>query len=250
LRTPFLNPKISSYLEKLTVQHPDSINLAIDRVLNLLKPSEESFRYYLSHLLNSYARSKVVGFDAVYVHIVENYYGKGLAPWVDEENLAKMVSEARLTKPLLIGKKAPDFTSFMEDGTPVTLSEIESDYVVLVFWAPDCGHCKKAMPFVIEFAEKFKDRGVQVISLCNKAGDKTITCWDGIKEEKMESLLNLADDKDRSRLKYKYYVKSTPKIFILDRNQEILIKKIGAEQLESVMDEIIEFRNKQVGEIK
>ena len=73
LRIPFLYKKIKGYLDKLVVQHPDSINKEVDRVLNLLKPAEESFRYYLSHLLNTYARSKVVGFDAVYVHIIENF---------------------------------------------------------------------------------------------------------------------------------------------------------------------------------
>jgi hypothetical protein len=42
-----------------------------------------------------------------------------------------------------------------------------------------------------------------------------------------------------------YNIKSTPQLYILDRNKEILSKRIGAEQLEEVMDRIIEMREQE-----
>jgi hypothetical protein len=38
-------------------------------------------------------------------------------------------------------------------------------------------------------------------------------------------------------------VASTPQIFILNRNHEILMKRIGAEQLSQVMEEVIKFQD-------
>jgi hypothetical protein len=37
----------------------------------------------------------------------------------------------------------------------------------------------------------------------------------------------------------KYYVKSTPQIYILDKDKKIIMKRIAADQLDTVMDEII-----------
>ena len=106
LRSPVLYQKIDHYINKLTVQHPDSISAAIDRVLALVQPSEETFKYYLIHFLNYYAKSKIVGMDAVYVHIADKYYRQGLAPWTEEEQLNKIVKNANTLKPILIGKNS------------------------------------------------------------------------------------------------------------------------------------------------
>ena len=58
-------------------------------MLEGMKPAPETFKYYLVHFLNEYAKSKVVGYDAMYVHLVDKYYSTGLAPWTDEEQLEK-----------------------------------------------------------------------------------------------------------------------------------------------------------------
>lgn len=243
LRTPFLHERINYYLEKLTPTHPDSINKSIDTILAKTKPSEDTYKYYLSHFLNKYHGSKVVGYDAVYVHLALKYYAKGEATWVDEENLEKIIDKAKRTQPVLIGKQAPDFTAKDKDGLEYTLSKIDADYKVLIFWKPDCGHCKKAMPHVVEFQDKFIDKGVKVISFCTDGRKNIEKCWEGVDEKEMGNLLNLADQQGRSRAQSKFYATSTPYIYILDRAGEILMKRIGAEQLEEVMDELIKIDN-------
>jgi len=47
VRAPFLYQKIDHYINKLTVQHPDSLASSIDKILKLVKPSEVTFKYYL-----------------------------------------------------------------------------------------------------------------------------------------------------------------------------------------------------------
>jgi len=239
LRTPFLHDRIEYYLEKLTPAHPDSINNSVDNILAKAKTAEDTYKYYLSHFLNQYHGSKVVGYDAVYVHIALKYYANGEAPWVDEENLDKIIDKAKRTQPLLIGKQAPDFTAKDREGVAHTLSDIDADYKVLMFWKPDCGHCKKAMPFVVDFHNKFVDKGVKVISFCTDGRKNIEKCWEGVEEKEMGNLLNLADAEGRSRAQAKFYATSTPYIYILDREGKILMKKIGAEQLEEVMNEIM-----------
>ncbi len=242
LRTPFLHQRVDYYLNKLTPNHPDSISNALDYILAKMQPAPETFKYYLSHYLNEYAGSKIVGFDAIYVHLVDNYYANGKASWVEEDNLNKIVKRANDIRPTLIGKIGSDLTVYGEDGTPITISDLDYEYLVLLFWAPDCGHCKKSMPDYVKFNEKWESKGVKTLAICTKHQDKTKTCWESVKEKKMEGFINAADEFHKSRFKIKYNVTSTPKLFILDKNREIVMKNIGADQLDAVMDEIIKIK--------
>lgn len=245
LRTPFLFQRVDYFVNKLQVQHPDTISKAIDFVLERMKPAEETFKYYLIHFLNEYARSNIVGMDAVYVHLVDDYYARGLAPWTDEEQLQKIIENAKSLEPLLIGKKAPNLLLQDREGNPVELYDVQSDYTVLYFWRYDCGHCKKSTPYMKAFYEKYKDKGVKVIAICTKFTDEVPPCWEYIDEQGIGDWMHLVDPYLRSRFMTIYNIKTTPQIFILDRNKEILSKRIGAEQLEEVMDKIIEMRQKE-----
>ncbi|HJW30972.1 MAG TPA: hypothetical protein VJ508_17200, partial [Saprospiraceae bacterium] len=97
----------------------------------------------------------------------------------------------------------------------------------------------KAIPFVIDFYNTYKDKGVQVLAVCTKTGDDISECWNAIKDRGMDIWVNAADQYLRSRYKSIYDVKTTPQIFILDKDKKILVKKIGGEDLKPVMDELL-----------
>ncbi len=237
--TPFLYNRVDYFINKLTIQRPDSINASIDHVLNQMHPESQMYRYFLSHFYNTYVKSKIVGMDAVTVHLVDNYYSVNKAPWTDPELLIKMEDNARKLRPTLIGNTAKDIQVETEDGTPFKLSDLNSEYLVLLFWAPDCGHCKKAMPHVIEFEKEYRDKNVKLVAICTKYQDKVPGCWEAVKEKGMESFINAVDPYGKSRFKSWYDVRTTPKIFILDKDLKIILKGIGAEQLSDVMSEIM-----------
>ncbi len=240
LRSPFLFSRLDYYVQKLQVQHPDSIAKALDVILGGLKPSEESFKFYLIHYLNYYAASKFVGMDAVYVHLVDNYYAKGLAPWTDEEQLTKIVDNASRLRPLLIGRVAPDIRMQKRDGTPISLHEVDATFTVLYFWRYDCGHCKESTPMMKEFYENFQDRGVELFAVCSKFRDEVPPCWEYVDENEIGDWLHTVDPLMRSRFASIYDIRSTPQIYILDENKEIVSKRIGAEQLEDLMNQLLE----------
>ena len=245
VRLPLFSQKIDQYVNKLTFQIPDSINEALSLILSKCDPKGDNFKYILSNSLNVYANSKYIGMDGVYVYLVENYYGKGLAPWIDKENLAKMTQDAKALKPLLIDKIAPDITVYKKDSTPVSIHSIKSKYVVLLFWAPDCGHCKQAMHHVVKFQEDFKSKGVEVVAICSKTGADEKTCWEGVEQLKMQNFLNLSDPNPYTRFKLTYDLKTTPQIYILDSDKRILSKKIAAEQLGEVMEKLIKYKENE-----
>ncbi len=240
LYTPFIHNKIETYIEKLTVPVPDSIISSIDTVLSKMPLQSDVWKFYVSYFLNKYARSNYIGMDAVYVHIAKEYYGKGLTPWVEQNSLVRILDNALRMENVLIGKTAPNITLYTQDSIPVKIGDIKADYMVLLFWKPDCGHCKHSMPDVVKFAQEYKDKGVKVVTVCTKLGKKSKQCWEGIKELKMEDFdYNLADPKNLSNFHSEYNVRATPTIFVLDKDKKILIKQIPADKLGEIIDTFI-----------
>lgn len=247
LRSPVLHQKIDTYINKIAPQHPDSINIALDYVIGKLANSPENYKFYLIHFLNTYAKSKVVGMDACYVHLAQKYYCNGGASWVKQEDMEKICDNAKRLEPILIGKIAPNITVLGRDNKPISLWDVDADYTVLFFWAPDCSHCKKAAPDMVAFAKKFKDRGVKVFAVCTAVTDKGPECWSNLEEKEFSDFLfiNTYDPYIQSHYKTLYDVQSTPQIFILDRKHEILIKRIGADQLSQVMEDLMRFQEER-----
>jgi thiol-disulfide isomerase/thioredoxin len=243
IRTPYLHQKIDFYIKKLTIQNPDSIIISIKEVLKNLEKNPDAEKYFISHFLTDYANSKIIGMDKIFVWMSDNYYAKGKTPWVKEENLKKITEGADKLRNILIGEIFPNITTYKEDGSPVVLHNVQATYTLLVFWAPDCGHCKKSMPDVLKYAAEYKDKGLTTISICTKQGDKAATCWEGVKEKGMEAIINTGDQYQRYRQIVD--IPTTPKMFILDSKKEILFKDLPAEELGNVMKEILKMKEEK-----
>ncbi|RMG28693.1 MAG: DUF5106 domain-containing protein [Bacteroidetes bacterium] len=236
LRTRFLHQKADTYLERLTPKHPDSIIHAVDYIIGLTQDTL-IFRYFVQTFLNKYAASKIMGMDAVYVHIVEKYYMTGRAYWVDEKTLHDMVERALAISPTLIGKKAPNFEMRDINGNLVSLYGIKAPYTILYFWDYDCGHCKKVTPKLVEAYEKYIDKGVQLITVSING---SIEVWKNKVGEYGIKGIPLADPARTSGFDRMYDVRSTPRLFLLDKDKIIKAKHITVEQMEELLDRFLE----------
>ena len=240
LNSESLFNKVFYYLEQLTPQDIPTINASIDEVLEKMKPGTKNFKFYLDHIMLEYASSDFIGMDAVYVHVVDNYYAKGMAPWVKQEDLAEMLEDVRKRKPLLLGEPAPMIDMELEDGTPIALYDVDAPITILYLWQPNCSHCKASMPYMKSFWEKYKSTGLKIFSGCTKVGAKTAGCWDYVKENDLGGWINTVDKDLSSRFVQKYMAENTPKIFILDAEKKIILKDIDAAQLEEIIPVLIE----------
>lgn len=237
LLTPFYNDKIENYINKLVPQHPDSIKLELDSLLKKMEPAPNTYRFYLSHFLNLYANSNIIGFDAIYVHLINNYYAKDKASWTTDEIKEKLIKNAKKLEPILIGKKAPNITLYKRDGSEINVHDIDAKFTVIIFWAPTCGHCKKSMPSLKAFYEKYKPLGVEVLAVCTKHRDKVKGCWEMVDDKELK-WINVVDTYHKSNFREIYNVVSTPRVFILDQDKTILLKRVPTEKLDPIMKEL------------
>jgi len=239
LRSPVYFNKIDFFLNKLTYQVPDSLTKSVDYILEKARANDKLYRYTVFEMASRYGNSKVIGMDAVFVHIVENYVKGKTFDDVDEDNVAKIIKTAREFKPLLIGKKAPNITMQTLDGEDIQLYDMDADYTVLYIWDPKCGHCKKMAPKVVEFYENYKDKGVEVFAICTKDKERE-QCMEFIESKNFGAFTNvLAMTNQQLYYRLKYRIKSTPIIYVLDKDKTIKMKNIGAQHLPQVMDAIM-----------
>lgn len=233
LRTPILHNKIEQYIERLVPKHPDSISLAVDQIIDRSRGNDDVFQYLVVHYLNKYATSKIMGFDAIYVHMVEKYYLSGEAWWTDEETLKKMEERALAISPTLVGRKAPDFRVQAMDGTWKQLHAVEAEFTLVYFWDYDCGHCKKITPRLAETFRKFKDEDVALFAVSIN-GD--IDIWKKkVDEYGLTSAINVQDHYRRSGFDQMYDIRSTPRLFILDEDKKIIAKQISVDQMDEIL---------------
>ena len=240
LRTPLLFGKVDNFITRLTPQIPDSINSALSIVLDKMYPAKETFMFYLVYYLNHYAKSQYVGMDGVYVHLVNTYYKTEKADWVDSTQLASIIENADKLEPLLIGKTAPDIRVYKQDGEPISLHEVQAEYTLLLFWAQDCGHCKKSFPGIIDFYKNYKSKGIEIFAVCSKLMDEELGCWEYLKDKEGADWINTSDKYMRSGFKVKYNIISTPQLYLLDKDKKIVTKKVPAEKLPEILDIILE----------
>ncbi len=250
LRTPIFFNKMDQFLNKFTVQHPDSINASADILIEKSRANKVVFKYVVSYITSTYERSKIMGMDAVFVHMVENYYITNQCDWVDSTQLVKISDRAQKIAPNLIGRKAAEFIDFygrpfMKDTSGVihTLSDINADYTVLVFFGPTCGHCKKEIPKIKHNIDSLIYAGfnIKTFAVATEFDKKEWKKF--ISDQKTGDWINVADinhDDDgnpvaSSDWRDKYDIYSTPVVYLLDTNKNIIAKRISNTQLVDII---------------
>ena len=234
LRSPIYHSKLNNFVKNLLVQIPDSIIPWTDTLVAKASVNKETFKYMVWFLTNYYETSNIMGLDEVFVHMVKNYYTKEKAYWVDDATLYKIQDRANILEPILIGKKVKNLILQDSTGNYQALYSVNSPYTVLFFWDPDCGHCKKATPKVKAYYDKVKTKGVQIFAVCTEV---EMEKWKNfIKEYKLD-WINVADPKLQNNFRIEFDIKTTPQIFILDKDKKIIAKDVLVEEVEDYLRE-------------
>ena len=234
VRCPSYHNKLEKYLDKVLLQHPDTISRYIDMHLDKMDPMGDLFKYTVNHTINKYSKSQIMGMDAVFVHMGLEYYKKGKAHWADAETIKKISEKATSWEPLTIGKKAPALN--LVDTTEkkvVSLYGVNADYTILYIWAAGCGHCKKATPKLKKIYDKLKPHGVEVYAISSELENDD---WRKFVEKHNLNWINVSDTPDRPQaFRTTYDVFATPKVYILDKDKKIIAKQIGVEQAGDIL---------------
>ena len=254
LRTPVLHSKLNYYMGKLVAQNPDSVIKEADAIIERAKPSREVYKYAVHTITSKFEDSKVMGMEAVLVHMGLTYYCDDKAWWLSKKKLKEFCERVNHMAPLLIGEQAVNLILMDTAGEWHNLHEIDSKFTVLYFWDSGCGHCKKVTPKLKTFYEEYHDKGVEVFAVGTEFENKE---WEKYIKKNELPWINVSDNPDINEnaqelmlqgkttiesLNFRdtYDIFSTPKIYLLDENKTIIATKLMPEQMGGFIDHLIE----------
>ncbi len=232
LRTSYVYSRLQTFFNQM-VFDPDTVIAEGEKIIKRSEPSPEMFRYIVEYMLNLNYETKRMGMDKVLVHIGEEYYLSGRAHWVEEERLEKIKDRVMKVRPNLLGTKVKDMKFVTLDNSIVNLYTLTTDYTVLAFWEPGCGHCKKTIPKLHDIYTDLKwnqDKSIEVMAVFTQV--KEYDEWKEFVEEKgMTDWVNAYDPYGWSGFRDQFDIYSTPTVYLLNKNKEIIAKRIDVERI-------------------
>lgn len=237
LRTPYIKQTLDSYMDKVLIQQYDSIiPAAITLIEKSRKGNEKTFRTICNYMLQWGVKSNIMGMDRMLVELGNNYYLNGVATWADSTLKSNISKEIKKIENSLVGDKAHNLTMSGLNGKYFPIFDKSgTQFTVLFFFEPQCGHCKKTAPLMSEFYEQYKnDPRINIIAIYMLTDKKE---WeDFIKEKKMERMINVWDPDRISYYWHWYDTSSTPMIYVLDKDHKIFAKKIDVDTLKLIAE--------------
>ncbi len=236
IHTPIYDAKLDEYVNKLVYPWPDSLKKESDYLLGKAKGTREMFKYTLWWLTRYVENSKVMGIDEVFVYLVENYYMKGDAFWLSNDDLQKYIDRAMKIAPNVIGNLAPEVKTInLATQKEESLFGQNGKYTLLVFYSPTCGHCQHELPGIDSvYKAVLKKKGLKIFTVATEGSEQAINEF--ITKNKLEEWTNTWDPNHSGDWRGKYDVYSTPTIYLLDEKKIIKGKRIDHTTLAGLMD--------------
>lgn len=230
IRTEIFKKQLDYYFEKMVIVHPDSLYRACVRLVEKARPNKLMFRYLADYCLSSTFENKIMGMDEAFVKFGQRYYVEGKADWVGEDRMKTIREEVLKRQFNLLYHTAVDLKLPSLEGEWVSLHEVQAPFILLLFWEPNCGHCKKQVPLAKkEIYERFSPHGLKVFAVDTHTDKKQ---WEEfIEKNGLFDFINCWDPNRQSNYWTYYNVFATPVMYILDKDKKIIAKSLAVDQM-------------------
>jgi len=230
LRTPVFHNKLKKYYDNVLFQVPDTIIRESDALIEKGRSNQEMFKYLIWFTTYHYESSEIMGFDKIFVHVIDKYYITGQTTWIAKDINEKIIKKANKIRPVLLGEKAPNLIMLDSNNQLVSMHNIIANYLLVLFWDPDCGHCEKEIPVIKEFYDQNKEKyGLKIFAVCS---DTSLVKWkNSIRKKKMD-WINVDGPRALTTDYHELYdIISTPVIYLLDDQKKIVAKRLPADKI-------------------
>lgn len=228
--------RLEYYRDNLMYPIPDSIVVAIDRLIDKTGGSKEMYKYIVVFFTKYYEKSKIMCMDKVKFHMYQNYFlNDSRTDWLSDETRGKVQELVDKMKYNQCGMKAPSLVVPDTSGNYIGINQYDNEYLVLYFWSSTCGHCKKTTPVLDSVYQSLKkEHDIEVLTVCIDDKKKEKTFKDYLSDNNFTWIIGWGD-KNYNDFRTKYNVFSTPTMYLLDRNKKIVGKDLNPEMLGKII---------------
>ncbi|MBL7111130.1 MAG: redoxin domain-containing protein [Bacteroidales bacterium] len=207
----YRNPRLTQ------TEQEDLFIEAVDQIFPNIVPHPDVQAFVLEYLVKGFEQFK---FEKVLNHISENYLDESC----EAENKDMLKKRLAAYKKMALGNIAPDIIIENDGGEIIVLSEINHQYVLVMFWATTCPHCNYMIPRLKKWYEENRDVDMEVLAI---SIDTSTSEWRNKLAEYELPWINCNENGGWSgKVAIDYNLYATPTMFILDRNLKILAKPV------------------------
>jgi thiol-disulfide isomerase/thioredoxin len=241
LRTNILYRTIRENIASTFNNTVEIIIAGTDKMITKASPNAKVLEYTFNYLLHFYNTFGKLGFNQVFVHLVDNYVAKGKTPWFDSASVSSIKERAKILRSSFIGEIAPDLDMQTPTGEFMKLHQLASKYTLVLFWSTGCGHCQSAVDKIKDFL-KDGPYNMDIYAVYTKDNKKDWT--DFIEKNQTEKWINVWDPTQKTNFGNLYYVVSTPIAFLLDNQKRIVASRAGDTGIADLLDQLATQKDK------
>nr|MCU0384303.1 TlpA family protein disulfide reductase [Cyclobacteriaceae bacterium] len=144
--------------------------------------------------------------------------------WVNAQLKKNLKETADRIRSSALGKKSNNLILQDTQGNMRSLHNMANKYTIVYFFDPDCGHCRKETPKLVDFKNKTKyDVGIYAVAA--DSSFKNIKKF--VAEMKMEKFVTVSYYYSAvGHYRELYDAETTPTIYVLDREKKIIGRKL------------------------
>ena len=187
-------------------------------------------QYTALKIYDHYLKSKIMGDDAVAVHVARKWFLSGEVKMKAQDDLFHAQLFVQFNENSLIGSPAPQITLFAPDSSSLRIP-VKDTYSVLYFYDTGCATCKKETPRLQQLIDSGKFP-VTVYAIYVGASAEEWAAY----REKFTGVTHLWDPEVTSDWQMLYGVLQTPRMFLVNPAGDIVGRGLDTPALEILLN--------------
>jgi thiol-disulfide isomerase/thioredoxin len=221
----------------------DSLLKGIDIILKKVNCQSKSYPYVFDYFAQIMRNRNVQNNTEGFVKFVNTYVEKGNCPFPQSAQKSAFIDEAKRLQATLSVAKSPTISLPDTAGVKQDLHAFArlNDYTLLAFYAPTCDHCQKEVPEMdstMKFIESRLNLSLGRFYVCNEPGVPKATWRNFISDYKITSNAVHVELPNISDIRTQYDAFTNPVFFLLNREGEIVARRISPTTLRKFFAEI------------
>lgn len=228
---------LSNFIDVMGYVTPETADKAMKRMVSLSAVDSTMFNYFSK--LNSkylYDPNSPLRNETLYISVLQ---AELEAPVWDETYKIRPSLILQLALKNRPGDSATDFVYTLASGKTMHLSEVQSDYLLLFFYNPDCSNCKEitallaASPVIKELETQKK---IQILAVYP---DEEVEAWRKHISQMPAHWINAYDADLSIQNDELYDLRAMPTLYLLDKDKKVILKDARENEVEAYLKSVL-----------
>lgn len=239
-----------NFSDTVYIHQPEITEQAFANYINILLHSSEASSYLSIKSVLTKSKDSSLQMYGYFLEMYKKYLYDANSPMRDDEyyifvvdyilkdTVSDMVTKERAKFALSMiqknrkGKIATNFNYTLQSGKRGTLYQIKSEYLLLLFYNPDCHACSETITYIKEsklINTLLKNNQLNILAFYP---DEDLHIWKRYLTYIPDTWINSYDQGQIVKNKLLYDLKAIPSLYLLDKDKRVLLKDTNMPDIE------------------